>query len=122
MAGDDGKYSVEPYCGTTRTLQQIAEIEKRHPTKQSDDIAFWERTIDYILTTANNWNGPIGHFRLRVSTVSPDDILVTCMPGLSRIDAMHYELTRTHFSPSENLRLLVLDPANPVIPASHNGD
>ena len=113
VKGDSGKYDVQPYCGTDKTLQQMAEVEKRHPAKHVGDIVFWERTINYILITANNWNGPIGRFQRLISTDFPDDILVTCMPGLRRIGTTHYELTRTRFSPSRTLKLLILHPANP---------
>jgi hypothetical protein len=118
VGSDDGKSSVERYCGNLKTLQQIAEVKSLHPVKDSDDVALWERTIDYILKTANNWKAPIGRFRLVARLNSPDDILATCMPGLRQVDSTHFEIIRTQFSPTEDIKLLILEPATtlPALP------
>ena len=112
-ASYDGKESVEPYCGTSDTLQQISMAKKMHPVKE-EEIALLERRIDYILTTANNWQGPIRHFHLSVSTDGPDNILVTCTPGLKRIAPTRYEVTQRDFRPSSELKLLILQSSNPT--------
>ena len=44
-----------------------------------------ERTIQYVLKTGNNWNGPISSFHLTVFADSPDDIVLTCMQGLNAL-------------------------------------
>jgi Domain of unknown function (DUF4424) len=110
VAGDDGKWSIERYCGTPPILKRIAEIQKRHPVP-NDDVALWERTIDYILTTAKNWQGPIGSFHLVVTTDSADDTLATCMPDLRQVNPTRYEFHATDFVPSQELKLLILQPA-----------
>ncbi|MCC7272735.1 MAG: DUF4424 family protein, partial [Alphaproteobacteria bacterium] len=40
------------------------------------------RTIEYVLTTARNWRGPIGSFTLTLDPGSPEAILVGCAAGL----------------------------------------
>jgi hypothetical protein len=112
FASDDGKWSIKPFCGTAATLQQIETVKKRHPVKNENEAVLLERRIEYILTTANNWKGPIRHFRLSISTDSPDDILVTCTPDLDRVNSMRYELVRNDFVPTSNLHLLILQPSN----------
>jgi hypothetical protein len=71
-----------------------------------------ERRIQYILTTANNWSGPIRSFRLSVIPDSPTDIVATCVPGLKRAGPARYELLRSNFRPDRELEVLILQPAN----------
>lgn len=107
---DDGKSSIERYCGTSKTLNRIAEVKRRHRAN-GNEIALFERRIDYVLTTGNNWNGPIGDFHLVLLTDSQDDILVSCIPGLKQVSETQFELTRRSFRPTEELKLLILQPS-----------
>ncbi len=108
----DAAPAYTDYCSNAETAHAIKDRVAHH-MPDSSGIAFYERTIDYILTTANNWNGPIGHFHLTVATGSPGDILMTCMPGLKRIAPGRYELTRENFRPESDLKLLILQTARP---------
>lgn len=115
----DGTLSVREYCANTESFQRIAELQKLiHPAKMSgSDITLYEREIDFILTTGNNWSGPIRHFRLLVKSDSRQDIVLTCMPGLKRIGPTRYQLTRTNFHPSSDLKLLILQPNKETMPS-----
>ena len=90
LADDDGNSSIKPFCGASEALQRIKAVKKLYPVKNDGDVTLVERRIDYILTTANNWKGPVRNFHLAVLTDSPDDILVSCTPGLQRINATRY--------------------------------
>lgn len=85
---------VKPYCGSG--------VKTRRPVR--------ERRIQYILTTANNWSGPIRDFHLSVVADNPDDIVLTCMPGLKRTGPTRYEMTRSNFHPDREFDLLILQP------------
>jgi hypothetical protein len=104
---DAGESTIKPYCGGPETLSQIQAVKKKHPVKP-DQPAIYEKRIQYILTTANNWSGPIRNFRLTVIADSPDDIVLTCMPGLKRIAPTRYQLSRADFRPASELDLLIL--------------
>jgi hypothetical protein len=106
-ANDTGETSVKPYCGGEDALRQI-ERQKAVHRGGPDKPALSERTIDYVLTTANNWAGPIREFRLSVVSDKPDDIVVSCMPGFKRTAPTRYELVRSDFRPDRDLRLLIL--------------
>ena len=95
VPGDSVASRIKPYCGSG--------VITRHPVR--------ERQIRYILTTANNWSGPIRKFRLSVVADSPDDIVLTCMPGLKRIGPSRYEMARSDFRPDRKLDLEILQPA-----------
>lgn len=107
-----GASELQPYCGGADAIDQIRKQKVLHPPKDRDSPALWERRIQYILTTANNWSGPIRSFRLSVVPDDPGDIVVTCMSGLKHIAPARYELVRSNFSPDRELELLILQPAN----------
>lgn len=108
---DNGSYIVKPYCGGPDVIRRIAHVKHLlHPTDSENYVNMFENDIDFILTTGNNWSGPIRHFRLLVNGDSRLDIVLTCMPGLKRIGPTRYELTRTNFHPSSDLKLLILQP------------
>jgi hypothetical protein len=104
----DGKSNVEPFCGGREGLAEIAQFKKRHPVKSDDKQFLWENHISYILTTANNWSGPIRNFRLTVVTESSEDLLFTCMAGLQRIAPTRYQMEQANFRPEKELDLLIL--------------
>jgi hypothetical protein len=74
-------------------------MKKRNANPQA---TIFEKQVQYILTTANTWSGPIGRFHLIVDTDSPD-LLLTCMPDLTRTSASRYEVTKTNFRPDREL-------------------
>lgn len=113
-ADDDGSLTVKPYCGGANALRRVAQTKQLFHPKSSADAIMAENDIDFILTTGNDWSGPIRHFRLIVRGDSPLDIVLTCMPGLKRIGPTRYELTRTNFHPKSDLKLLILQPVKPV--------
>jgi len=119
LTSDDGTWAVEPYCGGADALRRIRELKQKHAAKphpptikgqafDDDPPALLERRIQYILTTANNWSGPIRRFRLTVAGDSPEDIVLTCMSGLKRVAPGRYELVRSDFRPDQDLELLIL--------------
>lgn len=106
--GDDYGMFVKEYCGTPETIKEIAALEKRSPTRPNSDAELWEREIQFVLTSANNWSGPIRHFHLSVLLQRPDEIFVTCTPGLKRTSPTRYDLYLSNFHPRSNLNFLIL--------------
>jgi len=104
----DARSNIEPFCGGPPGLAAVQQFKKRHPPKTDDDQFLWENHIGYILTTAKNWNGPIGKFRLSVVLESSEDLLFTCLPGLQRLSPVRYQMERTNFRPEKELDLLIL--------------
>ena len=110
--GSDGASHVEPYCGGPEVVEQIRKWKALHPPKDADSPVLLERRIQYILTTGNNWSGPIRKFRLLVTADREDDIVVACLPDLKRSSPVRYELARENFRPEKELEILVLQAAN----------
>lgn len=104
----DGSDLVKPFCAGPEVLHQIKLHQLPHTVAPSGDVVWWERNVDFILKTANNWSGPIRRFRLLVTSGSPEDIFASCTPGFKRVGATRYELVRRNFHPRENMKLLIL--------------
>lgn len=107
-ANSDGKYSVQPYCGDANTLHRMRKFALGKRAKDEGEVIFFERRVQYILTTANNWNGPIRTFHLKAVTDRPEDIFTTCFAGLKHTSQTTYEFTRNDFRPDRELELLIL--------------
>lgn len=68
------------------------------------------RRVDYILTTANTWSGPIGDFRLRLRKSQPAELVLLCFPGKFRkLDALTVEVQLQDFQPRSELRVIFLN-------------
>lgn len=106
----DGAPQVKPYCGGADALARIGQWKAAHPKQDSGDIQLYERQIQYILTTANHWSGPIGKFHLTLTTGKPEHILLTCLPGVKPTAPGRYEMHAERFRPLQELDVLILTP------------
>lgn len=114
---DDGSSVAERYCGTT-ALPQIKALKSKVASQQEPGLALWWRSLQYILTTANNWSGPIKHFHLEIDSDSANDILLTCVPSIKQSSPTRYELDASDFRPDRNLAIVILQPNKTQRPAS----
>lgn len=62
--------------------------------------------IGYILTTANNWKGPIGRFRLVLDKLRPETLVSLCATGLRKISPTQFEMVKKDFVPQKDLAVL----------------
>ncbi len=91
------------YCIDAGTRRALAAAEKGHKGTESPFTA-WE--IEYILTTARNWRGPIGRFHLTLDKGAPGNILSLCWNGLKKTGPTTFESVITDFVPERDIRLL----------------
>lgn len=106
---DDGSHIAQGYCGAA-ALPQIKELKSKVGNRQEPGLSLWWRSLQYILTTANNWSGPIKHFHLEVDSDAAEDLLLTCMPCLKQTSPTRYEFDGLDFRPDRNLDLVILQP------------
>lgn len=66
--------------------------------------------LNYVLTTANTWHGPIGKFHLTIDKGKTSSILSLCLDGIKKTGPTRFELVRENFRPREDLRLLFVSP------------
>ncbi|MBF0182399.1 MAG: DUF4424 family protein [Magnetococcales bacterium] len=84
-------------------------------------LDFWNRiapedrfdagpNIEYILTTANTWAGPIEDFTLILKKSTPKELISLCFPGTAtRIDPLTLEFRLKNFKPERELNVLFLN-------------
>ena len=71
-----------------------------------------EKRISYILTTANNWSGPIGRFKLTVDKGDPQALVSFCGTGAKKVSPTRFEMTATDFVPEKDLEILIAAPSS----------
>ncbi|MDB5525928.1 MAG: hypothetical protein JWM58_3691 [Rhizobium sp.] len=72
---------------------------------------YFENWISYILTTGNNWMGPIKKFTLTVDKGEPDNYVSFCGTGVKKTGDTTFQMTATDFSPERELDILLLVPS-----------
>jgi hypothetical protein len=94
-------------AGTRAEIEKQLAVSKK--ANHQDGALLLAFTTDYVLTTGNNWKGPIGHFHLTLDKAKPDNVLSLCWDGdLRKTGATTFEATRENFSPGRDIHLLVL--------------
>jgi hypothetical protein len=65
------------------------------------------RWVDYILTTAKTWDGPIKDFKLilKKEEFKKDQIVSTCFPGVQKVSDKQFEAQRSNFAPDKELSI-----------------
>jgi hypothetical protein len=97
---------AEYYCIDTSTWTPL-KIKQQAPLGHRVTLG---RRTDYILKTANNWNGPIGHFRLTLDKLKANNTLSLCWDGeLKKIGPTTFESTFTNFAPARDIHMLVIE-------------
>ncbi len=89
-------------------FRRLADLDrKRHPWANGyiADLAI----VDYILTTANNWDGPIGDFTLTITPERERTMAGACYPGLERTGPETLTLHAANFSPPAELRVYFVE-------------
>lgn len=66
--------------------------------------------LRYVLTTANNWRGPIGRFRLTVDKGTPEALVSLCLDGLRKTSPKTFVWEATGYVPGDDLAVLFLAP------------
>lgn len=108
------RYSLEgdelaAWCVDDGTRRAIEKRIKQRSTTADQEGLLIARAVDYILTTANNWRGPIGQFTLTIDKTDPKRLLTTCLDGLKKTAPTTFVYERTDFVPDTDLKLLFLE-------------
>lgn len=106
QSGKGAGPGYDRYCLDDATRRTLAAAEAKHPPK-APTAAYNSAEIEYILTTARNWRGPIGRFHLTIDKGAPDNLLSLCWDGLSKTGPTTFESVKTDFVPDRDIRLLV---------------
>jgi len=102
---------LKPYCVDDPTRKALWKRIKERSTKggeEPDDGLLIATAVDYILTTANNWRGAIGKFRLTIDKGDPMNLLTLCTDGIKKTGPTTFVLEAENYVPKADLRLLIV--------------
>lgn len=85
---------------TGRAIQRILK-------PQNGGIGY---VIDYVVTTANTWKGPIGRFRMTVDKGNTKNIVSFCGDGVKKTGPTTFTLERRNYRPQREIKVLVVKP------------
>jgi len=104
---DDERKWLSRYCLDNAARTDLRE--RMNAGAQANEPAYLlADTIAYILTTARNWHGPIGRFRVTLDSGHPDNLLATCLPGIRKTGATTWTLERRNYVPKGELDVLIV--------------
>ena len=66
--------------------------------------------IDYVVTTANTWKGPIGRFRMTVDKGNAKNIVSFCGNGVRKTGPTTFTVEMRNFRPTREIKVLVVKP------------
>jgi len=66
--------------------------------------------LNYVLTTAGNWFGPIQNFHMTVEKPSPEALVSLCAQGIKREGPTRFTLSAEDYVPEGDLAILFLEP------------
>lgn len=94
------------YCLDDDFLKAAIKLEK----SQNFDtgLYYFEQWLSYILTTGNNWFGPIEDFHLTVDKGNPNNIISFCGEGIKKTGPTTFEMRAKDFVPERDLDILML--------------
>jgi hypothetical protein len=102
------------YCIDQRTWTSLAARTggNQDPSEATRLMNTYETS--YILSTAGNWQGPIGRFHLTLDKLKPDNILSLCWDGaLQKSGATSFEFAADNYAPKRDIALVVFENAGP---------
>ncbi len=104
----EGRRTIAEHCVDREFLASVDRFAAR--TSPREQAVLPEQRIGYILRTGANWRSPIGEFRLVVDKGAPENIVSFCGTGLRRISPTQFEMRRTNWRPTQDLRVLIVEP------------
>ena len=111
VAGGADDYWKKRYCmdaGTVARLKAMTGTAQKHPDKNSGMLEAY--STDFILKTANNWQGGIGKFHLVIDKLKPTNVLSLCWDGtLKKTGPRTFVFDAADFHPQQDLAFVVLE-------------
>jgi len=96
---------AERYC---MDAAFVRAVERRVASAGQNSAPLFESRISYILTTAQNWYGPIGTFHLTIDKGRSENLVSFCGQGVTKTGPTTFELTAKDYYPERDLDVLIL--------------
>jgi hypothetical protein len=105
LHGEDGDAYRKRFCLDAAAESALGERFKAESTPDQPAL-LTTAEVQYILTTASNWRGPIGHFHLTIEAGEPDTIVSLCASGLKQTAPGRLEFDKADYVPTQDLDIL----------------
>ncbi len=89
----------------------VKATQKLPPPSDDGRATYTEAWISYILTTGNNWGGPIKSFTLTVDKGDPANLISFCGKGVKKTGPTTFQMSAEDFYPEKDLDILILQRA-----------
>lgn len=86
----------------------VKAAQKLPPPGDDGSTLYTEAWISYILTTGNNWGGPIKSFALTVDKGDPRNLISFCGTGITKTGPTTFQMKAEDFYPGKDLEILIL--------------
>ncbi len=100
------------YCideGTSKAMVKALTYKDPDGNEQVMGVAYY---LDYVLTTANTWAGPIGSFKMTIDKGDPKNVVSFCADGVKKTGPTTFVVEAKDFSPKSDIRILIAGPMN----------
>ena len=112
--GEKNLFGNLDYCIDEKTWASLAARTGNNPNPSDGTRLMNTYETGYILSTAANWQGPIGKFHLTLDKLKPDNILSLCWDGeLKKTGATTFEFSAQKYAPKRDIHLVVFENAAP---------
>jgi hypothetical protein len=103
----DKTFCVDP--GTRAALGKALDAMAKGRNADDGSALMIAYSTAYILTTGNNWKGPIGRFHLTLDKVKPANVISVCWDAapLRKTGPTRFETTVVNFRPKRDLNIAV---------------
>ncbi len=103
---------IKQYCIDPGTQSAIKKA-----LNKSDDPSdpYWAGSsyyLDYVLKTANTWNGPIKNFKLTIDKGDPGNVISLCVDGIKKTGPTTFVVEKKDFTPKSDISILVVPTAS----------
>jgi hypothetical protein len=111
--GSDDRFK-KAFCMDQPTLARLHKILASIANRPADDKnpagnMLQIDTTEYVLSTGNNWKGPIGRFHLTLDKLKPENTLSLCWDGeLKKTGPATFAFARDNYAPTRDVRMVVL--------------
>lgn len=112
--GDKNLFGNLDYCIDERTWATLSARTGGDGEPSDGTRLMTTYETSYILSTAGNWQGPIGRFHLTLDKLKPDNILSLCWDGeLKKSGPTTFEFNKDNFAPKRDIVMVVFENAAP---------
>lgn len=99
---------IKRYCidgGTQAAIKKALRPSDDAEATYYNGMAYY---LDYVLTTANTWAGPIGTFKLTIDKGNAKNVISLCADGVTKTGPTTFVIEKKDFTPTSDISILVV--------------